>query len=36
MEALRGGNSRKNTNWAYVMVIIRPKVADWPRTGLKM
>ena len=36
MEALRGGNSSKTTNWAYVMVIIRPKMGDWPRTGLKM
>ncbi len=36
MEALRGGNASKVTNWAYVMMIIRPKVMDWPRTGLKM
>lgn len=36
MEALRGGNASRTTNWAYVMIILRPKIVDWPRTGLKM
>lgn len=34
--ALKGGNKDQTSNWAYVMLIIRPGKAKWPKTGLKM
>lgn len=33
--ALKGGNTSQNSNWAYLMVIIRPNIAKFPKTGLK-
>ncbi|MFP5469992.1 MAG: alginate export family protein [Bacteroidia bacterium] len=35
MVALKAGNKNETSNWAYLMVIIRPGV-KWPKTGLKM
>lgn len=35
LRAIRGGNLTANSNWAYMMVIIRPNI-KFPRTGLKM
>jgi hypothetical protein len=36
MKALKGGQYTTTSNWAYVMLIIRPGAVKWPRVGLKM
>lgn len=36
MKALKGGQYSTTSNWAYVMLIIRPGAVKWPRVGLKM
>jgi len=36
LKALKGGQINTNSNWAYVMVVIRPGAVKWPRVGLKM
>lgn len=36
MAMLKGGNTSQTSNWAYVMLIIRPGKVKWPKTGLKM
>jgi len=33
---LKGGNTRETSNWAYLMVIVRPGKVKWPKVGLKM
>ena len=34
--ALRGGNTSQTSNWAYVMILIRPGAVKFPKTGLKL
>jgi len=37
MKQLRGvANLKPTSNWAYVMIIIRPGAVKWPKVGLKM
>lgn len=37
LQLLRGVSSLKpNSDWGYVMIIIRPGAVKWPKTGLKM
>lgn len=35
LKAIRGGQVNATSNWAYLMVLIRPSI-KWPKTGLKM
>ncbi|MCC6600439.1 MAG: hypothetical protein IT223_07165 [Crocinitomicaceae bacterium] len=34
LTAIRGGNLNESSNWAYLMILIRPGV-KWPKTGIK-
>ncbi len=36
MIALKKGSTSTTSNWAYVMVLIKPGKIKWPKTGLKM
>ncbi len=35
LKAIRGGQVNTTSNWAYLMVLIRPNI-KWPKTGLKI
>lgn len=36
MKKLKGGQTNTVSDWAYLMLIIRPGKMKWPKTGLKM
>lgn len=36
MKAIKGGQISANSNWAYLMLVIRPGKVAWPKIGLKM
>lgn len=36
MVAIKGGSTAATSNWAYVMLILRPGKVTWPKVGLKM
>lgn len=36
MTAVKGGNTGETSNWAYVMLLVRPGKIRWPKSGLKM
>lgn len=36
MEMIKDGNKNETHNWAYLMILIRPGLSKFPRTGLKM
>ena len=35
LKAIRGGQVNETSNWAYLMILIRPTI-KWPKTGLKI
>lgn len=36
LKAIKGGQISTNSNWAYLMIILRPGKINWPKVGLKM